>query len=260
VATVALLAVAGEAIPPGPALAWAAVAGSAGVIGLGTFYVALARGTMGLVAPLTALIGAAIPALVGIATGEPVGILLVVGIVAALAAVVVISVPDAAPLVSEPAETAGTRPAPARSRVAELALMGIAGLGFAGFYLGIDQAHDTGGETWWPLVMVRATGLLLVVGTTIAVALSGRAPLVRVPVALLPVLVLAGLGDLGGNLFFILANEGGDLAVAVVLSSLYPVVTAILARLFLAERLSRTRQGGVALALVGVVLIALGRT
>ncbi|MBA3852489.1 MAG: EamA family transporter, partial [Chloroflexi bacterium] len=69
----------------------------------------------------------------------------------------------------------------------------------------------------------------------------------------------SGLGDLGGNLFFLLANAAGSLAVAVVLSSLYPVVTALLARVFLHERLSRLRLLGVSAAIGGVLLIAVGQ-
>ncbi|MDQ3492981.1 MAG: DMT family transporter, partial [Chloroflexota bacterium] len=88
---------------------------------------------------------------------------------------------------------------------------------------------------------------------------AGR-PSLRVPLAVIPLVVLSGLGDLGGNLFFLLANAAGSLAVAVVLSSLYPVVTAVLARIFLHERLSRLRLMGVAAAIGGVVLIAAGQT
>ena len=68
---------------------------------------------------------------------------------------------------------------------------------------------------------------------------------------------VAGIGDLGGNLFFVLASDEGELAVVIVLTSLYPVVTAILARIFLHERLSPLRLLGVALAITGVILIGL---
>jgi drug/metabolite transporter (DMT)-like permease len=70
--------------------------------------------------------------------------------------------------------------------------------------------------------------------------------------------ILAGLGDLGGNLFFVLASDVGELAVVVVVSSLYPVSTALLARAILHERLGPLRTAGVALAVGGVILIGLG--
>jgi drug/metabolite transporter (DMT)-like permease len=67
--------------------------------------------------------------------------------------------------------------------------------------------------------------------------------------------MLAGLGDLGGNVFFVLATQVGELAVAVILSSLYPVVTTILAAALLHERLRRIQVAGVALATISVVLL-----
>jgi drug/metabolite transporter (DMT)-like permease len=84
----------------------------------------------------------------------------------------------------------------------------------------------------------------------------GRFPGIRLGTAALLVGSVAGLGDLGGNLFFVLASGEGELAVVIVLTSLYPVVTAILARLLLHERLSPLRLAGVALAILGVVLIS----
>ncbi|MBA3435994.1 MAG: EamA family transporter [Chloroflexi bacterium] len=257
-ATAGLLAVSVEVLPSTSALVWAGAAGLSGVAGLGCLYLALSRGTMGLVAPLAALVGAALPALVGIVNGEAASPLLLAGMVLALCAVVVISLPDS----SSAAEAAqrGT------SAHAELALIVLSGLGFAGFYLFIDQSRANGGETWWPILTVRMAGLSVVVlgliALTIRAALTerGSRPSLRVPLRLMPLVVLSGLGDLGGNLFFLLANAAGSLAVAVVLSSLYPVVTAVLARIFLRERLSRSRLMGVAAAIGGVVLIAAGQT
>jgi drug/metabolite transporter (DMT)-like permease len=69
------------------------------------------------------------------------------------------------------------------------------------------------------------------------------------------VLLTAGIGDLGGNVFFVLATQAGDFPVAVVLSSLYPVVTTLLAAVFLHERLRRIQLLGVVLATVSVVLL-----
>ncbi len=257
-ATAGLLAVSAETLPPTPALTWAGAAGLSGVIGLGCLYLALSRGTMGLVAPLAALVGAALPALVGIVNGEAASPLLLAGMVLALCAVVVISLPD-----SSSAAEATQRGSSPR---AELLLIVLSGLGFAGFYLFIDQSRANGGETWWPILIVRLAGLAVVLvvllGLTIRGAVTDRAgrPSLRVPLAVIPLVVLSGLGDLGGNLFFLLANAAGSLAVAVVLSSLYPVVTAVLARIFLHERLSRLRLMGVAAAIGGVVLIAAGQT
>ena len=89
-----LLLVSAEPMPSQEALAWAAAAGVVGVLGMAFFYLALSRGTMGLVAPLTALLAAAIPASVGLLGGDDTGLLDLAGMVAALVAVVLISLPD----------------------------------------------------------------------------------------------------------------------------------------------------------------------
>jgi drug/metabolite transporter (DMT)-like permease len=251
VPTIALVALSTEAVPPSAALLWAAIAGGSGALGIGFFYFALARGTMGLVAPLTALIGAAIPAAVGLVYGGPATPTLLAGLVVALASVVIISMPDAQGIADVALERR-------QGRAAELAVIILAGVFFAGFFLGVDRAHQEGGDTWWPLMLVRVGGLTVALAGVVLLILRGGRGDLRVRRAALPVLALAALGDLGGNLFYVLANASGPLAVAVVLSSLYPVMTAILARLFLHERLTRLRLAGVGLAIVGIVLIALG--
>jgi drug/metabolite transporter (DMT)-like permease len=241
-------------MPGTEALLWAAAAGVSGSVGLGAFYLALSRGTMGLVAPLTALIAAAVPALVGIAGGDQTGPLVLAGMGSALAAVVLIAMPDRTP---------GTPALPTfhGSRLREWLLIVLGGLGFAGFFLFIDASHAAGGDVWWPLVMVKVAGTLGVGLVLVGLVAVGRPPLAqrqRLGRAALLMGVLAGIGDLGGNLFFVLASDVGELAIVVVISSLYPVSTALLARAFLHERLGPLRTAGVALAVGGVVLIGLG--
>ncbi|MFV2062353.1 MAG: EamA family transporter [Chloroflexota bacterium] len=246
-----LLFLSDEAMPGSDALVWAALAGVAGTLGLGCFYLALSRGTMGLVAPLTALLAATIPALIGLASGDEVGPLILLGMVAALVAVVVISSPERRP----GAPRLATYQA---SSVREWLLILGAGVGFAAFFLLIDAAHDAGGAVWWPLFMVKLAGVLAVTLAVLVLVPLGRAVLVSVSVAALLMGSIAGLGDLGGNLFFVLASGEGELAVVVVLSSLYPVSTAVLARIFLHERLGKRKMAGVALAIGGVALIGMG--
>jgi drug/metabolite transporter (DMT)-like permease len=245
------LLVSSEALPAPEALAWAAAAGVSGVLGLALFYLALSRGTMGLVAPLTALLAAAIPALIGLLGSVQVGLLDVAGMVTALAAIVLISLPD---------RRLGTPTLPTfhGSRGREWLLILAASLGFAGFFLGVDAAHEAGGEVWWPLFVVKVAGVCSVVVASLVALLLGRMPALRLGRAALLVAALAGAGDLGGNLFFILASQRGELSVTVVIASLYPIVTAILARAFLHERLGPLRVVGVGLAVTGVMLIGLG--
>jgi drug/metabolite transporter (DMT)-like permease len=206
---------------------------------------------MGLVAPLTALISAAVPAVVGIVGGDPTGPALLAGMGIALGAVVLLSVP-------EPGPAGEVRHAWRGSAAREWLLIVASGLGLAGFYLGVDRAYDAGGSTWWTLAGIRACALLLALATIGALLAAGRGPRMRVPRVAIALGVIAGVGDTSGNLFLVLARAAGSLSVTVVLASLYPVSTALLARFVLHERLSRLRIVGVGLALAGAVLISAG--
>jgi len=254
----ALVVVVGSREPfPDPAfIPWAAAGGISGVVGLSAFYLALSRGTMSLVAPLTALIGATVPALVGIAGGETPTTVVAVGMVVALAAVAVISLPEGADR-GRPS-LASLRTSLGGARAAELGLIVVAGLGFAGFFLGTAEARAVGGAVLWPLLAVRVSGLILVWFGIAVLLATGTLRTIRIRRSVLPMALLAGAGDTGGNLFFLLAIAQGTLPVAVVLSSLYPVQTTLLARFLLHERLSPLRLAGVALAVLGVVLISVG--
>lgn len=247
----ALLLFIREAMPGGEALAWGAAAGISGAFGIGCFYLALSRGTMGLVAPVTALLSAAWPAAIVLLTGGSVGTLALVGMVVALASVVLISLPDRR--VGTP-----TMPTYHGSRRQEWLLIIGASLGFGGFFLLINASHDAGGAVWWPLFMVKLGGVLTVLLAALVLTPLGHFPGIKLGRAVLLVGAIAGVGDLSGNLFFMLASAEGELAIVIVLTSLYPIVTAIMARLFLHERLSPVRMLGVAAAVLGVILIGLG--
>ena len=259
--TVALLLSSGESMPGATALAWAAVAGLSGLVGLLCLYLALSRGTMGLVAPASALIAAAVPAMVGIVSGDRTGPLLLLGMLMALMAVVVISLPErrAVPGLTEPLEAGA---AAGGSRAGEWLLVLFAGLGFASFYLCVDRAQQQGGGVWWDLTVVRLAALSAAVVATLTLLAVRRAPSLRVTRNVLPLTLLAAVGDTGGNLFYIMARSAagaaGTLSVTVVLASLFPVSTVVLARVVLHERLSRRRLAGVGLAVGAVALIGLG--
>ena len=245
-----LVALSGEPRPEPAGLAWGALAGASGTIGLLGFYRVLAEGQMSLAAPLVAVIGAGLPALVGIVLGESLGLLQVLGIACGLLAIAIVSWTGGAPLADAGAVVLGeATPAPPITRAWPLILL--AGLGFAGFYLAINQATTSSGAVWWPLLAARAAtvavGVLLV-----ARARPGTAG-VR---AAWPLFLVIGGGDFGGNAFFVLASQQGPLAVAVILSSLYPVTTVLLATWLLHERLRPWQVAGVVLALAGVLLIA----
>ncbi|HEY7023983.1 MAG TPA: EamA family transporter [Candidatus Limnocylindrales bacterium] len=254
---------AGEPVSSTNSIAWSALAGACGVAGLGAFYYALSRGTMGVVAPLSALIGAGLPVLVGVISGEAIDGGRGAGMALALTAVVLISLPGG--------ERTSDERRLVRIDVHQLPSVLIAGLGFGLFFVFLSHA-TTNGETWWPIVIVRVVGFVITISAVLVVAARARErtwkrrldvtlglPRLRaraVPLGVaVPVVLVCGLGDLGGNGFFVLATRADALSVAVVLSSLYPVVTALLAALFLHERLRPLQIVGVVLASLSVPLL-----
>ncbi|MGY1720716.1 EamA family transporter [Blastococcus sp. SYSU DS0552] len=219
-------------------LAWGATAGLAGAGGLLVFFRALAGGVMSVIAPVTALTAAAVPVLVGVLSGERIGTWATVGIVLALAAVVLVS-----------AES-GLRALRA-ARPASLGPALVAGTAFGLFFVLLDRTSADAGLT--PLVAARLASVVLVVG----VALATRQSL-RPGRAALPLVLVSGVGDMTANALFLLATQqGGPLAITGVLASLYPVSTVVLAQLVLRERLVPAQLTGLGAAAAAVVLITL---
>jgi drug/metabolite transporter (DMT)-like permease len=219
---------------------WAAGVGGLGLLGLLAFYRALAIGTMSVVAPISAT-GVAIPVLVGLASGERPGALQVAGIVLACGGVVLAA--REAPTIDAAARRAG------RTAIG-LAL--VAAIGFGSFFAGIDRAEQTGDVAWVLLAARTADVALLLAACAVLRPALPRAP------ATLGALAAVGVFDLLANLFFVLAAGRGLLSVVGVLSSLYPAVTVVLARIVLHERLTRTQGTGVAITLAGVIALAAG--
>ena len=223
----------GEALPPGSDLAWGAVAGLAGIIGLTALYQAMALGQMALVAPLTAIIALTIPVVGGVfLEGWPSSFTLA-GFVLAAISVLLISY--------APQHTVTRR---------GLLIAVVAGCGFGGFFVLIAQPQSA--AVFWPLVAARATSVLTLAGFLTWRRQSWQPTEWR---AFLPIL-LAGVFDAGGNACFVLAEQAGRLDIASTLSSLYPVSTVLLALLLLRERISLVQGAGVLLALLAIPLIA----
>ena len=219
---------------------------------------------MGVIAPLAALIGAGVPVIVDLVNGDAMPMARLAGIAVALMAVVLISLPGG--------EQSGSERRLLRLDIAELPLVVVSGLGFAGFFLFIDRASAgdvnlvaTGDRARrrgrlrpgraLPSPLIRARGgrrqrLASVLGHRPAARSRG---VVGGRLAIL--LLVAGGGDLGGNALFLMARHADAFAVAVVLSSLYPVVTTILAATLLRERLRPLQVVGVVLATLSVPLL-----
>ena len=245
--------------PSGASILWALLAGSVGGFSLAIFYRALSTGQMGLVAPVGALLGAAIPALVDIAMEGSPRRWTLVGFILAILAIWLITRPEPASGLCALASASGEKKvdanpespkAEAGRRPAGVAMAALAGVGFAGFYLCIHQTH--GSPTW--LAIVSRVGSFT--ATAVAVV-AMRAPLaLDRPRAAFG--MVAGFLDISGSALFIYASQRGRLDEAVVITSLYPAVTVLLARLVLREHFSRWKVVGLVAALAAVPLIAAG--
>ncbi len=229
-----IFAIRNEGVPSPADIGWSVAAGFAGVIGISALYAGLAAGRMSIVAPVTGVLAVAIPVAAGIVLEGVPRTEVLAGIALAIAAVA---------LVSQVKDESG------RSGGLRYAL--IAGSGIGVFNVLIGQVTD--GFVFGPLTIMRGTQVVILV----TVVLVGRRPWRMAP-RLVPAVLLIGLLDMGGNAFFIVARQAGDLAVASTLSSLYPVTTVILAAIVLRERIGRQHAVGILLAATAVALIASG--
>lgn len=221
-----------ERFPAAVDILWGGLAGVVGAIGLISFYSALSIGRMGIAAPVSAVLTAALPVIFSAFTEGLPGPFQLGGFVLALLAIALIS-----------------RPEPTKGRPEGIGLALLAGCGFGFFFILISRV--SAGATFWPLATARFTSVLFLlafVGLRREPMLPGR------PVA--PLVLLAGILDALGNAFFVLAAHSGRLDVAAVLSSLYPAATVLLAALLLRERVTRIQMLGILLALIAVPLIS----
>lgn len=231
---VAVALIRGESFPAGQDLLLSLLAGGLGGIGITMLYRGLALGRMGIVAPVTGVLAALIPVTAGIVLEGLPREIVMGGIVVAIVAVV---------LVSRVADEGG-----GRSGLTEALIAGVA-IGLFGVV--ISQLSD--GIVFSALSVIRATQSVLVVVVVLATRSAWRLP----RDSLLPVMVV-GVLDMAGNSFYLLAVQSGALAVAAVLSSLYPVTTVILAAIVLRERVTRDHAVGIVLAAAAILMIGIG--
>lgn len=223
----------GESWPGSRVLLIGALSGIVGEIGLLLLYQGLAVGRMGVVAPLSAVLSALVPAGFGFFLEGLPKPLQLAGIGLAVPAVWLVS--------------AGSQHG--RAQKSELLLGLGAGVAFGGFFILIDQVSNQ--AVFWPLFVARLASISL-----LGLILLLLRPTPRPSWRSLPLIATVGVLDSSGNLFFALATRIGRLDLAAVLSSLYPAVTILLAYLLLRERLARAQWIGVSLAMVVVVLIS----
>lgn len=207
-------------------------AGVAGLVGLAALYRGMSLGSMGIVTSLAGAGSLAIPLVAGALLGAQVTPVQLSGVACAAGA----------------AAAAGGA---SRADVGwpALRMAALAALGFGAWYVLLDAAARAG-DPLWALVLSR--GSSAIIAAAIAASRFERA---RYPMR---IVVVAGLFDVAGNALYVVARDQIPIGLAAALVGLYPVVTALIARVVLGERLSRLGHVGVGLALLGIVLISAG--
>lgn len=233
-AVLVTLAATAPGTPDPRALLYAVGAGLAEVVAFAALYRGLARGPMGIVAPVAAL-GGAVPLAVGLAAGELPGAVAAIGIVVALAGVALVSTE----------RERGDGPV-----LGGVLLAGAAALGFGLFFVLMAASTDAGGATW----AVAASRGAAVIVLLVAVAALGGVRLERGDAGPLAAI---GLLDITANALFAVALTAGVDPIVSAIGSLYPLTTVVLAQLVLEERLSPTQGLGVVTTLAGVAVVGL---
>lgn len=217
----------------GADVVWGGAAGLAGAVGLVQYFRGLAVGSMAVVAPISAVVGGAVPVIVGVALGERPPAVAWIGIAIALPAIVLIS--------RERSE--------ASARAGAVVAAVVAGVAFGCFYVFIDRTGDGAGVV--PVVAARAVSV-----TALLAAGAATARLRRPQRPLLAPIAGSGVLDVAANVLFLYSVREGLLALGAVIVALYPASTIVLARLLLYERLQRIQLVGLAAAAVAVALVA----
>ena len=227
------LAVLRPPVPPLDGALLGATAGIAGMVGLAALYRGMSVGSMGLVTALSGSASLALPLLAGVVVGATIAPLQLLGVACAAGA--------AAAAGGASRDEVGRR---------SIALAGLAALGFGAWYVLIDAAARAG-DPLWALVLSRVVSAGIATVAALWHGFDHRAVPRRI-------VIVAGLCDVGGNALYVVARESMPVGLAAALIGLYPIVTMLLARVLIGERLPKLGLLGVALALVGIVLISVG--
>jgi drug/metabolite transporter (DMT)-like permease len=222
-------------------LAWGALAGVAGLVGLVLFYRSLSAGAMTIVAPVTGVTSAAIPVVVGLLSGERPSGLRLLGVGCALLAIALVSM--------APSPLGQRRSVSARLLAEALG----AGAGFALFFILLDVAGEAAGGSagLWPIAGSQLSAVIIC-GLLILMTRPGPWPRRHA----LGFTMVAGPCDMTANALFLVASRGGDLSVVAPLAALYPVTTVILALIIDKERPHGVQIAGLAFAVAALVLVS----
>jgi drug/metabolite transporter (DMT)-like permease len=250
---VLVAAVASGGVATRTGLAWGVAAGAVGGVGLIVFYAGLAAGPMTIVAPTSALTATILPVAVSLAEGERAGAVVYAGALLCLVAIVLVSAAGTPAVTAHSATGPGLldRLAARGFHVRAIGYGVAAGATFGLFFIFLRNAGQAG--ALWPVVASRLAGFVVIV---LAAAVTRTRPVIRAgSTRLLAAILGSGLLDAAANVCYVLATRAGLFGLAVVLTSLYPGVTVLLARFTLGERLRQAQLAGLLLAAVGVILV-----
>jgi drug/metabolite transporter (DMT)-like permease len=211
--------------------------GAAGLMGVAIMYQLMVTAPMNVISPVTAVLAAIVPVIVGVVTGERPALAAWFGIALGVFAVVLVS------------RTNDDHP---HGRIAPrvIGLAFLSGVGFGLYFVFLARAgHDSG---LWPLVVSRIASAVLILPLAFV-----RRAYARVRGRTLAIALAAGAFDALANMFFLLASRDGLLSLASVLTALYPAFTVMLAVGLLHEHVSRVQLVGLTLAAASVVLITI---
>ena len=223
------------------AVGWAAASGVCGAGGLVAFYAGFATAPISVVAPVAALVSAVLPVGVAIIGGERPAATVIAGGLICLVAVVLVS--------AQPADHRGGRRLVTPERLRALGYGAAAGAGFGLFFIFLKNAGQSG--VLWPVAISRSAGTVVAFG--IALATRTRPPWGRGGIT--GIALVSGAIDAAANVCYVLATRAGLFGLAVVITSLYPGMTVLLARVVLGERMRWLQRAGLLLAAAGVVLV-----
>jgi drug/metabolite transporter (DMT)-like permease len=222
-----------EGLPPLNNLMWGAFAGFFGAAGLIVLYMGMARGKMGIVATLAAVISVIIPVIYSVLNEGVPSTLKITGFILAFVGIRFIVTMNGGPAL----------------KAKDLEYPLLAGILFGLFFISIDNFSAT--AIYWPLTVSRISALIMLTGF-IVLTKTVRKPKSGV----ISLVILAGFFNTGGATLFALASEAGRLDVATILSSLSPAVTVLLACILLKEKLDPRQWVGVIAALTAIILIS----
>jgi uncharacterized membrane protein len=249
----AALASGSQAVTAG--LGWALASGGFGAVGLMVFYAGLAAGPMSVVAPVSALVSTVLPVGVAVASGERLGLPVYAGAAMCLVATVLVSLERGTP---PPRGTPSRPPASTGFLAGRPALRGfgygtVCGAMFGIFFVFLRNAGSSG--VFWPVCTARMANSAVVLAVAV---LAGARPVGRAAgPRVLAAAVGSGVLDASANLCYVLATRAGLFGIAAVLTSLYPGINVLLARIVLRERMQGVQRLGLLLAAAGVVLVTL---